>query len=142
ESRHCIKDLTPSAKPGGRPRSLQMRAVVNAILYLVMSGCQWRMLPREYPAWESVSPYFQQWRDDGTWQRIHDTLRAQLRRKAGRQKQPTAGCLASQSVKTTQVPGVRGYDAGKKVNGRKRHILVETLGLLLAVVVTAAAVSD
>ena len=138
----CLKDRIPAAKPGGRPRSLEMRAVVNAILYLVMSGCQWRMLPREYPAWQSVYTYFQQWRDDGTWQRIHDTLRAQLRRKAGRHKQPTAGCLDSQSVKTTQVPGVRGYDAGKKVNGRKRHILVDTLGLLLVVVVTAAAVSD
>jgi putative transposase len=119
-----------------------MRAVVNAILYLVMSGWKFRMLPREYPAWQSVSTSFQQWRDEGTWQRIHDTLRAQLRRKAGRQKHPTAGALESQSVKTTQVPGVRGYDAGKKVNGRKRHILVDTLGLRLSVVVTAAAVSD
>ena len=137
-----IKDLIPAAKPGGRPRSLQMRAVVNAILYLVMSGCQWRMLPREYPAWQSVYTYFQPWRDDGTWQRIHDTLRAQRRRKAGRHKHPTAGALDSQRVKTTQVPGVRGYDAGKQVNGRKRHILVDTLGLVLAVVVTTAAVSD
>jgi putative transposase len=138
----CIKDLIPSAKPGGRPRTLQMRAVVNAILYLVMSGCQWRMLPREYPAWQSVYTYFQQWRDDGTWQRLHDTLRAQVRQRVGRHKHPTAGAMDSQSVKTTPVPGVRGYDAGKKVNGRKRHILVDTLGLLLAVVVTSAAVSD
>jgi len=138
----CIKELIPPAKPGGRPRTLDMRAVINGILYVVVSGCQWRMLPREYPAWQSVYTYFQQWRDDGTWQRLHDTLRAQVRRRAGRQKHPTAGALDSQSVKTTHLPGVRGYDAGKKVNGRKRHLLVDTLGLLLAVVVTSAALSD
>ena len=138
----CIKELIPPAKPGGRPRTLDMRAVINGILYIVVSGCQWRMLPREYPAWQSVYTYFQQWRDDGTWQRLHDTLRAQVRRRAGRHKHPTAGALDSQSVKTTHLPGVRGYDAGKKVNGRKRHILVDTLGLLLAVVVTSAALSD
>jgi putative transposase len=138
----CIKDLIPAAKPGGRPRSLQMRAVINAILYIVVSGCQWRLLPREYPAWQSVYTYFQQWRDDGTWQRIHDTLRAQVRQRAGRHKHPTAGALDSQSVKTTPMGGERGYDAGKKVNGRKRHLLVDTLGLLLMVVVTSAAVSD
>jgi putative transposase len=138
----CIKELIPPAKPGGRPRTLEMRAVVNAILYIVVSGCQWRMLPREYPAWQSVYTYFRQWCDDGTWQRLHDTLRARVRQQAGRHKHPTAGALDSQSVKTTQIPGVRGYDAGKKVNGRKRHILVDTLGLLLAVVVTSAAVSD
>jgi putative transposase len=119
-----------------------MRQVINAILYILVSGAQWRMLPRDYPKWKSVYHYFRQWRKDGTWQRIHDTLRAQVRQQAGRHKHPTAGALDSQSVKTTQVPGVRGYDSGKHVNGRKRHLLVDTLGLLLAVVVTAASVSD
>lgn len=138
----CIKGLIPPAKPGGRPRELDMRAVIKAILYLVTTGCQWRMVPREYPAWQSVSSYFQQWGDDGTWQRIHDTLRAQVRQRAGRHKHPTAGVLDSQSVKTTQVAGVRGFDSGKRVKGRKRHILVDTLGLLLAVMVTSAARSD
>jgi putative transposase len=138
----CIKELIPAAKPGGRPRELDMRAVINGILYLVTTGCQWRMLPREYPAWQSVYSYFRQWRDDGTWQRLHDTLRAQVRQRAGRYKHPTAGALDSQSVKTTQVAGVRGFDSGKRVKGRKRHILVDTLGLLLAVVLTSAALSD
>ncbi|GHO78976.1 IS5 family transposase [Ktedonobacter sp. SOSP1-85] len=139
---YCIKELIPSAKPGGRPRSLQMRAVINAILYVVVTGCQWRMLPKEYPAWQSVYTYFRAFRRDGTWYCIHETLRARVRRRLGRHKHPTAGSLDSQSVKTTQGPGIRGYDAGKHINGRKRHILVDTLGLLMAVVVTAASVSD
>jgi len=137
-----IKDHIPPPKSGGRPRELDMRLVLNAILYVVVGGIQWRMLPREYPNWKSVYHYFRLWRRDGTWQRMHDTLRAQLRRKAGKHKHPTAGCLDSQSVKTTFIRGPRGYDKGKNVNGRKRHLLVDTLGLVLAVVVTAADVSD
>lgn len=119
-----------------------MRAVINAILYLLVTGCQWRMLPKDYPAWQTVYTYYARWRDDGTWRRIHDALRAEVRRRAGRHKHPTAGCLDSQSVKTTQVRGERGYDNGKNVKGRKRHLVVDTMGLLLAVVVTAASVSD
>lgn len=137
-----IVELIPPAKEGGRPRTVDMRLLINAILYVVVGGIQWRMLPREYPKWETVYHYYRQWSKDGTWQRIHDTLRARLREKEGRDKHPTAGCLDSQSVKTTAVPGERGYDGGKKVNGRKRHLLVDTLGLLLAVVVTSAAVQD
>ncbi|NTW97413.1 MAG: IS5 family transposase [Oscillochloris sp.] len=139
---NCIKDLIPPAKAGGRPRTVDPRQVINAIFYVVVSGIQWRMLPKDYPTWKTVYHYFRTWRDDRTWQRIHDTLRAAVRRKAGRHKHPTAGCLDRQSVKTTQIPGVRGHDSGKKVTGRKRHILVDTMGLLMIVVVTAASVSD
>ena len=116
--------------------------MVNAILYVLKTGCQWRQLPREFPAWPAVYYYFRTWSRNGVWARLHDLLRCRLREKLGRHKHPTAGCLDSQSVKCTAVPGERGYDAGKKVNGRKRHILVDTLGLLLAVVVTVASVQD
>jgi len=139
---HLIKELLPAAKTKGRPRQLDRRQVINAILYVVVGGIQWRMLPQEFPNWQSVYYYFRCWRDDGTWQRLHDTLRAQVRRQAGRHKHPTAGCLDSQSVKTTSVPGIRGYDAAKNVKGRKRHILVDTLGLLLVVAVTAASLPE
>ena len=100
------------------------------------------MLPREYPKWQSVYHYFRQWSNDGTWQRIHDTLRVQVREQEGRHKHPTAGSVDSQSVKTVQIAGIRGFDNGKKVKGRKRHILVDTMGLITAVIVTPASVSD
>jgi putative transposase len=111
-------------------------------MYLVVGGNQWRMMPREYPKWQSVYYYFRKWRKTGLWQRIHDTLRARVREKVKRQKHPSAGCIDSQSVETTLVPGIRRYDAGKHVKGRKRHLLVDTLGLVLGVVGTAATVSD
>lgn len=102
---HIIQPLIPPGKLGGRPRELDMRMVINALLYIVVGGIQWRILPKEYPKWQSVYDYFRCWREDGTWQRIHDTLRAAVRRKAGRHKHPTAGCLDSQSVKSTAVAG-------------------------------------
>jgi len=139
---NVIREMLPKAKPGGRPRSLEMREVVNGILYLVVGGIQWRMLPKEYPKWTSVYHYFREWQEKGLWKRIHDTLRARVREKAGRHKHPTAACIDSQSVEMTSVAGLRGYDAGKHVMGRKRHILVDTLGLVLGVLVTAASVSD
>lgn len=137
-----IRKLVPEGKPGGRPRELDMRQVVNAIFYVVVGGVQWRMMPKEYPNWSSVYYYFREWTKTGTWKQIHDTLRAKVRQNTGRHKHPTAGSLDSQSVKGSRVPGKRGYDANKKVNGRKRHILVDTLGLLLNVKVTAASVQD
>lgn len=126
----------------GRPRRVSLRQVLNAILYVLKTGCQWRQLPREFPVWTAVYYYFYRWSQNGTWQRLHDLLRARLREKCGRHKHSTAGCLDSQSVKCTAVAGPRGFDAGKRINGRKRHILVDTLGLLLAVVVTAASLQD
>jgi putative transposase len=137
-----IKELLPAAKHLGRPRELEMRHVVDAILYVVVGGIQWRMLPRDFPKWQSVYYYFRLWRKGHQWQRLHDGLRAEVRRAAGRHKHPTAGCLDSQSVKTTQVPGVRGFDAAKNIKGRKRHLLVDTLGLLMTIVVTAASVQE
>ena len=139
---NLIKEIMPEPEANGRPRELDMRQVVNAILYLVVGGIQWRMMPKEYPKWQSVYYYFRKWRKNGVWKRIHDTLRARVREKAGRHKHPTAGCIDSQSVESTLVAGIRGYDAGKRVKGRKRHMLVDTLGLVLGVLVTAASVSD
>jgi putative transposase len=121
------------------PRQLSLRRVFNAILHVLKTGCQWRQLPHEFPVWSAA---YYRWSRDGAWPGLHGLLRARSRQKQGRHKRPTAGCLDSQSVKGTATPGERGYDAGKKIDGRKRHLLVGTLGLLLAVVVTTADVQD
>jgi len=139
---NCIQKLVPVGKPCGRPRTWDMRQVITASLYRVVSGVQGRRLPREYPQWQSVYSYFRCGRQDGTWQRLPDTVRAQVRQRVGRHKHPPAGCWDSPSVKTTPISGRRGYDSGQHVNGRQRPLLVETLGLLLVVVVSAASGSD
>jgi putative transposase len=136
-----VKPFLPRPKRMGRPPA-DLRAVLNAILYLVRSGCQWRLLPHDFPPWSTVHTWYRRWRKDGTWDRIHETLRRKARRQAGRNPGPRSSAADSQSVKTTPQGGVKGFDNGKKVKGRKRHIWVDSMGLLLAVMVTAADVHD
>jgi transposase len=127
---------------GGAPRKYGDRLVLDAIFFVLRSGCQWRMIPRDLLPWDAAYRWYRAWTADGTWDRIHDALRGQVRIGQGRDPAPSAGVLDAQSVLTSEGGQSRGYDAGKRTRGRKRHIVTDTLGLLLAVMVTSASVQD
>jgi transposase len=139
-----IEPLVPAPRSGGRPAVHLRRRVVDAILYLNRTGCAWRQLPHNFPPWATVFWYHKRWREDGVVDRLHDALRDRVRDASDRDPMASAGCVDAQSVKGADTVGaaVRGFDAGKKVNGRKRHVVVDTMGLLLLVVITSASVQD
>lgn len=137
-----IEPLMPASKHLGRPRKTNLREVVNALLYIASSGGTWRLLPTDFPPFSTVQKYFYRWRDEGTLRAINNTLVMAARELADKQPSPTAGVIDSQSVKTTESGGIRGFDAGKKINGRKRHIVVDTLGLMVGLVIHSAGIQD
>ena len=137
-----LRPLLPGAKRMGRPRKRSLREIVDAVFYVQKTGCQWRLMPRDFPPWTTVYTYFDNWKKEGTWKDVHDFFRRKIRRQDERRGQPSAAVIDSQSVKSSEMAGAAGYDAGKKIKGRKRHLLVDSLGLVLAVVVHSAAIQD
>ena len=134
-----IEPLLPAAKPGGRPRSVCLWSILNGIFYVVVNSCKWRDLPGDLPPWQTVYTYFRNWRRDGIWKAIHQRLRGWTRAVSGRAESPSEVIIDSQSVPTaTMVNQAVGYDGGKQIKGRKRHVIVDTLGLVMTVLVTAA----
>jgi len=143
EQYELLSDMIPEAKPGGRKREVDMWSVLNAIFYVLLEGVRWRSLPGDFPPWQTVYTYFRNWRKDGTWLHIHDSLREYTRIEAERYPSPSFAIIDSQSVKSAaMVSQSVGYDAGKKIKGRKRFMTVDTLGLVLRVLVTAASVPE